>query len=99
MVRHDKFSSPGRSEAGPRDESLSEAADDSLNGNLRPMPSYHPGQEGRDHLEGPWRGGGGGHWVLPWEVRGSRYTLCFLTFFLGGGAKSDFCSISNVFIQ
>nr|XP_045718728.1 uncharacterized protein C19orf44 homolog isoform X1 [Mirounga angustirostris] len=31
MVRHDKFSSPGRSEAGPRDESLSEAADDSLN--------------------------------------------------------------------
>nr|XP_025740795.1 uncharacterized protein C19orf44 homolog isoform X2 [Callorhinus ursinus] len=32
MVQHDKFSSsPGRSEAGPCDESLSEAADDSLN--------------------------------------------------------------------
>ncbi|XP_027942873.1 uncharacterized protein C19orf44 homolog isoform X2 [Eumetopias jubatus] len=31
MVRHDKSSSPGRSEAGPCDESLSEAADDSLN--------------------------------------------------------------------
>ncbi|XP_004404762.1 PREDICTED: uncharacterized protein C19orf44 homolog [Odobenus rosmarus divergens] len=32
MVQHDKFSSsPGRSEAGPCDESLSEAADDSSN--------------------------------------------------------------------
>uniref|UniRef100_A0A8C0KA02 Chromosome 19 open reading frame 44 n=1 Tax=Canis lupus dingo TaxID=286419 RepID=A0A8C0KA02_CANLU len=36
-TRLGKLSSPGRSEAGPHDESPSEAADDSLNGNLQPQ--------------------------------------------------------------
>uniref|UniRef100_A0A8C0KAX6 Chromosome 19 open reading frame 44 n=1 Tax=Canis lupus dingo TaxID=286419 RepID=A0A8C0KAX6_CANLU len=40
-TRLGKLSSPGRSEAGPHDESPSEAADDSLNGNLQPQCHNH----------------------------------------------------------
>uniref|UniRef100_A0A8C7B6J2 Chromosome 19 open reading frame 44 n=1 Tax=Neovison vison TaxID=452646 RepID=A0A8C7B6J2_NEOVI len=43
VVRKEKLSSsPGRSEAGSCDESLSEAADDSLNGNPRPCAQPSP---------------------------------------------------------
>nr|KAF6400467.1 hypothetical protein HJG63_001745 [Rousettus aegyptiacus] len=48
VMAHSRFSSsPGRNEAGPGEELLSEASSDSLNGTYGPVRSCHPGQEGR----------------------------------------------------
>uniref|UniRef100_A0A8C7BAD9 Chromosome 19 open reading frame 44 n=1 Tax=Neovison vison TaxID=452646 RepID=A0A8C7BAD9_NEOVI len=54
VVRKEKLSSsPGRSEAGSCDESLSEAADDSLNGNPRPCEApFLQGEGGHFSREG-----------------------------------------------